>query len=270
MSSWLKRFRLRHLWHWMHRIRARLFRGMGHFWQNVMSLTGDDRLNLTKSFDYFDNRHFREHAHCLDNGINYRWLAYENKNLKKYWDRYRKELDAEITKPIAAGQLECHVFPLTSERAARIPFRITMFGERICLCGEERAPNTYQHGVDTIAVQPVGQHEKAFKKMWDALDGLFRECPTIEEWLAWIERPYPTPEDKAPWSDKEKLFLTMHKDLQAAFLQPLTENYSRDIPLRYAEGNLHVTMISLLIAALALLLSAVVPVADLLSRWFHR
>lgn len=161
----------------------------------VMTLTDEPRLNLTKSFDYFDAEHFRAHVSCILNGVSYRWLAYETEKIDDHWHWYTEELlnrlrrhhvalqqqlrksrmsDQDI-QDFLGSRVQCHVFPTRVQCSGQvIPFRIVIFGKSICLCTEEPGPRTYHQG-HTFLVPPP------FLQLRRYLYALYRMCPAISE-----------------------------------------------------------------------------------------
>jgi hypothetical protein len=213
---------------------------MAQFWENAMALTDADRFNVTKAFDYFDNRHFEEHVACVKRGIRYHWLLYESSTAVRDWERYTRKLRrrANLSEPVLRDKVECRILPVDTRKKPWIPFRITMFGNDICLCGAERRPNTYRLGKDTIALGCAD----GFMDLKLAFDRLFEKCPNIEAWQHW----QPSPEVEAA-----------HDTLRREFLGLLKESYSQDLPIAYSEANLAIA----LVGALSALAGAAIAVA---------
>jgi hypothetical protein len=104
-----------------------------------------------------------------------------------------------------------------------------MFGSDICLCGSEQDPNTYNLGVDTIAVSC----SDGFPDLRDAFGGLFKICPAIEDWQHCKMDP-----EIDLW----------HRRLREAFLRHLKKSCSQDLPIAYSEANLAIAILGAFLA----------------------
>jgi hypothetical protein len=165
----------------------------------VMALTDDQRMNLSKSFDYLNAEHFRAHVRCVAAGVRYKWVVYETESPGKIRSEYRQyieELQLQLAQDHSAElqralkkkrpaekdvrrfleeRVQCRVVPHGAQRPAQqIPFRITIFGDIVCLCSEERELRGYQYSEEYFvlsASELVGVKQ--------ALEGLFIVCPDI-------------------------------------------------------------------------------------------
>lgn len=165
----------------------------------VMALTDDERMNLSKSFDYLNAEHFRAHVRCVAAGVRYKWVVYETENPGKVRSEYRQyieELQLKLTKdhgeelPAGLGKkrptereirrfvedrVRCRVVPYGAQRLAQqIPFRITIFGDIVSLCSEERELRGYQYGEEYFVLSAA-----ELLGVKQALDGLFLVSPDI-------------------------------------------------------------------------------------------
>lgn len=200
----------------------------GDFFAVLMALTDSPRLNLTKAFDYRNDEHFKAHIECVRRGVTYKWVAYDSDMLQVEWSEYisdvrellmadqvnsrkvrRKISDADKGADIRLEeQLQCHVLPKGDEIATPpIPFRITVFGNDVCLCSEERDPNAYRYGVRYFV---LGAAEST--NLRDALGALFDVCPSISE-----------PRDQA--LEVLKRCHKYHDLVRSAFLQALVSKF---------------------------------------------
>ena len=175
-----------------------------HVAEVIMALTDAPRLNLTKDFEYSNERHFRAHARCVRLKVKYHWLVYEGVDLKRQWEEYYKKLIAHIAaeEKTEIGELpssvlsllqtniDCRVYPLIAqERGRLLPFRITVFAQTkfdcrdaqvkrdcdVCLCTEEPDLKTYPLGRTIVIGQPM------VSSIRTALEELYGQCLPIEE-----------------------------------------------------------------------------------------
>jgi transcriptional regulator with XRE-family HTH domain len=156
----------------------------------AMALTTDERLNLTKGWDYFNPEHFRAHVVCVAIGVEYRWLAYESPTTEVDWKSYvetvidtiahhhRHEMEKRTGRSLTTKDIEntvkkqvkLQIFPREAQQLGQlVPFRITMYGKRACLCSEEPEANSYRRGVDTVILRD-------FLPVWEALNALYEAC----------------------------------------------------------------------------------------------
>jgi len=165
----------------------------------VMALTDDERINLSKSFDYLNAEHFRTHVRCVAGGVNYKWVVYETETPEKIrseWRQYMEELQIKLLKDhsdelqselarkrltekeirkLLEERVQCRIVPYGALRPAQqIPFRITIFGDIVCLCSEERELRSYQHGEEYFVLSAP-----ELTGIKQALEGLFIVCPDI-------------------------------------------------------------------------------------------
>lgn len=172
----------------------------------LMTLTDATRLNLTKAFDYRNRAHFKAHVDCVARGVCYRWIAYESEQVRTEWENYIKEVQELLPKVHRnrIDQLQCHILPADAVRQGEsIPFRVTIFGDDVCLCSEERAAHTYSHGT-LYFVLGAGE----LGGLNNALGALFDLCPEISD----------------PNAASNSLIETCHKYhnmVRSAFLQAL-------------------------------------------------
>jgi len=155
------------------------------FFSVMMSLIDSDRLNLTKAFDWKNDAHFQAHIRCVSKGISYGWVAYESETpeaLEGEWGAYYEEVgrSAALRAEILEAKLRCHVLPREAWlKEEAIPFRITVFGEEVCLCHEERSIRTYSSGNLYFM---LSTNELGFGGVSNALAALFDVCPSIAEY----------------------------------------------------------------------------------------
>ena len=165
----------------------------------VMALTDDERINLSKSFDYLNAEHFRTHVRCVSGGVKYKWVVYETETPEKIrgeWRQYMEELQINLLKDhsdelqselakkrptekeirkLLEERVQCRIVPYVALRPAQqIPFRITIFGDIVCLCSEERELRGYQYGQDYFVLSAA-----ELTGVKQALEGLFIVCPDI-------------------------------------------------------------------------------------------
>jgi hypothetical protein len=259
---------------WRHLV---FLRRMAHFWENVMALTDDDRCNVTKDFEYFDTRHFDAHVACVNRTISYDWLIYESEHVESDWHWYTERLKAKLSKQfnrtkeeaesIVSGQIKCKVIPVSSEQISTIPFRVTMFGEDICLCGAEPRRHSYYVGVDTVALGcacfeqrspslpsdalpsrrakgSVSNVKPAFTKLWNVSPFIAE----LEDWKKGREKTTEPPNSGLGELKKA------HDALRRLLLHELIENYAEDMAITYSESNLAVAWVVGVIAVVALLI----------------
>lgn len=166
------------------------------FFMLLMRLTDKPRLNLTKAFDYQNEEHFRAHAECVLRGVPYDWIAYRSDSLRAEWNDYLSDLrvllleknsdrarderqDSYREKDVDTrlrDQIRCHAIPKALElRTPPIPFRITLFGDDVCLCSEEREKREYQYGGRYFVLDA-----EELRDLRVALRSLFDACPAID------------------------------------------------------------------------------------------
>ena len=186
----------------------------------IMALTDEPRLNLTKSFDYFDPDHFHSHVCCVaSEKVSYSWLAYETSDLYEQWrELYIEPLveqlidelgwSEENIRKLVAKQVSCRVFPNTAQRSGQlIPFRIVIFGNVACLCTEEPKPRTYPYG------QTILLRDREFPEVRKQLSRLYDECPSIET--------LGTKEFEVYASKKCNVLMNLHTELRTVLLHAL-------------------------------------------------
>jgi hypothetical protein len=197
----------------------------------IMSLTDEPRLNLTKSFDYRSRPHFLAHVECVARGITYQWVAYENESLESDWNTYtedlgktlynehRQELRDQLRKKnierakdvqrFLEERVECHVLPSSAqELGQRIPFRITVFSNAVCLCSEEQTAHSYHQGGQYF-VLPTEE----IKDLQTALQALFVVCPPVEK-------------IRTGTAPNTEVIRQYHDKLRSSFLQALIKKVS--------------------------------------------
>ena len=102
------------------------------------------------------------------------------KLVKDHSDERQSELakkrptEKEIRK-LLEERVQCRIVPYGALRPAQqIPFRITIFGDTVCLCSEERELRSYQYGEEYFVLSAP-----ELTGVKQALEGLFIVCPDI-------------------------------------------------------------------------------------------
>jgi len=188
-----------------------------NYWRGVMNISRSARCNIAKDFSYidgFEGGHFGDHKECVKNGIQYRWLVYEDNENLKDWEDYLNRLP----KRLSEDQVQCRVIPVAG--FGRIPWRITMFRGQITLCSPEPARKSYGKDKTTITFD-----DTATNAMLVSFDRLWNVCPEVEAAASMT----PQERDKA---------IEAHDDLKEVFLQNFSWFYHKDVPIYRIEGTL--------------------------------
>ena len=190
-----------------------------NYWRGVMNISRSARCNIAKDFSYiggFNSGHFGDHKECVKNGIQYKWLVYEDKENLNDWQEYLNKL--QLPKELLNDQVQCRVIPVGN--FGRIPWRITMFRDQITLCSPELVRKSYGKDKTTITFD-----DTATKSMLVSFDKLWNVCPKIEEAASMT----PQERDEA---------IKAHDELKDVFLQNFSRFYHKDIPIYRIEETL--------------------------------
>jgi hypothetical protein len=237
--------RLKHFWRAFDRHRT-----VSRYVERIMELSKEDRLNLTKSFDYLGREHYEKHAACLLHGVNYRWVAYDSPTLVADWNKYLAILDKLTFKAQDhPGQLQCRVLPSSESLLPLIPYRITLFGETISVSIEESEPNTYRYSTDSITILgKSGSGANAFDEMKEALETIWNGCDDI----------------RAPRTSRS--FASEHERLRNAFLRGIADNLPYELPLKYSQASVYVSFVTWVVAVVTLVIAVIALVVSLKHR----
>lgn len=188
-----------------------------NYWRGVMNISENARCNIAKDFSYiggFGGSHFGDHKECVKNGIQYKWLVYQDKENLKDWQDYLLMLP----KRLSNDQVQCRVIPVAD--FGRIPWRITIFRGQTTLCSPEPVRNSYGTDKTTITFDDTATNAMLvlFDKLWDV-------CPEVEAAASMT----PQERDEA---------IRAHNALKDVFLQNFSRFYHKDVPIYRIEGIL--------------------------------
>jgi hypothetical protein len=188
-----------------------------NYWRGVMHISRSARCNIAKDFSYIGGLkggHFGDHIECVRNGIQYKWLVYEDKENLKDWQGYLGVLPEGLSN----DRVQCRVIPVAD--FGRIPWRVTMFRGQMTLCSPEPVRNSY--GIDKTTITFDDTATNAMSVLFDELWGA---CPEVEVAASMT----PQERDDA---------IRAHDALKDAFLQHFSRFYHKDVPIYRIEGTL--------------------------------
>jgi len=236
--------RLKHYWRAFDRHRT-----VSRYVERIMELSKEERLNLTKSFDYLGREHYEKHAACLLHGVKYRWVAYDSPTLVADWNQYLAILDnLKFKAQDHLGQLQCRVLPSSESLLPLIRYRITLFGNTISVSIEESKPNTYRYSTDSITISGTsGTGAEAFGEMKAALEAIWHGCEDIN----------------APRTSRS--FVLEHERLRKAFLRGIADSLPYELPLKYSQASVYVSFVTWMVAVITL----IIAIIALVVSWKH-
>jgi len=232
-----------------------LWRSLGREWtvsqhiERIMGLSSDDRLNLTKAWDYLSEAHFEAHAQCVKNRVRYRWLAYDSPTIEDDWENYKEALkDYGVSAENIGAQIECKVLPFSKEQLPRIPYRITLFGDVISVSFEEPEAGSYHNAIESVTIsQAVPSQAGVYRDLKIALEVLYSGCNDIATYKTLPQNPR----------------IADHAHLRTTFLKALA---CQDLRLKYEEATAFVGAGALALA----IISFLVALSTMIMVWVFR